>query len=301
MSRAVQALRGLFLLTPLCACRSEIDAPAEPQVFVAGEASARVSACLGYSVGAAINFFGHPLLGAPDHEVGACVHSASDCDGVLACLGYSVGECEEGCEASVARHCRTLPNGIRVSWREDCSRDPANNHECKLIVDAGKGDFSGCFEGTTCEAHGCTEEASVYCEHGYSQRVACAAPQTCTVLGEASLCADGGSCQGDRCEGEQTLVLCNGGAVAFRVQCEDVLPGTVCDTFAAGEATCVAKVPHPSCPIEQPFTNHCEGDLAIACMVGIRYEVDCGLVGAHCDPADSSARCVAAEAMHTDE
>lgn len=295
MSKRLPAGRVLALLLTMQACRSQVDDPSEPVVFAVDAAGARVSACLGYSVGASVSFFGHPLLGAPAREVGDCVRQTSDCDGVLACLGYSAGPCAEGCEGSTAKHCRTLPNGLLVGWDEDCSRDLAGNHECKLIVDAGKGDFAGCFAGTTCEANSCEEGAAIYCEHGNSQRFACASNQTCSLLGEASDCMEEGDCDGDRCEGDQTLVKCNGGLVAFRVQCDDIVPGTVCQPFNASEAGCVAKTPHPTCPIEEAFANRCEGDVAIACMLGVRYELDCSLIDGHCDPANDSASCVVAD------
>lgn len=300
MNEIAKKLAFALALAAAPACQAQASDTPAPIVFKVGAEGARVSACLGYSVGSAVNFFGHPLLGGVAPDVASCVRKAEDCDAVLGCLGYTIGECEEGCEEAVARHCRTLPSGVVVSWREDCSVDPAQNHECKLIIDEGKGNYSSCFDGTTCEAEGCASDAALHCDHGFTQRWGCAPNETCTMLGDATTCMAGGSCESDYCEDEQTIVRCNGGTIELRARCADVMPGTVCKLSSSMEATCAAEVPDPSCPTDNPFNDHCEGDVGIACVNGVRYEVDCSSVAAHCETADHTTRCNSAGAGNND-
>jgi hypothetical protein len=292
VSKRKSRLTAFLASLALYACQTGVETP-ETSVFASGPSAALISECMGYSVGDAVSFLGHPLQGGFDLRARDCLATATDCQGVFACLGYTVEACEEGCDGAVARHCQELPNKLLVSWHEDCSQDVDGNHECKLTIDEGKGNYSRCYEGAICDKNSCVEGAAVLCDHGTSKRFACAEDEECRLLGEASLCVVGDACEGDRCDDEQTLARCNGGVVELRARCEDIVPGTVCTQIDSTQATCQAKTPHPSCPKNQPFSEHCEGDVAIACRVGVRYEIDCALTGDRCVSSDGAARCAA--------
>lgn len=259
-----------------------------------GGVRARVSACLGYSLSAAVAFSGPEVTAGMTEQVVACVAGSGDCAGVRLCLGLAGPSCsgDGRCEDGVAVHCPTLPNGWRSEIREDCAADPVGNTGCAVIDDNGKGVFAVCQAGS-CRGNRCEGNTLISCRGSVEVRNDCASRgRVCVVDAGQAFCALPEACARDHCQGT-TALLCRGGHAELRQDCAALVPGGRCRD-RSGAVDCVAATWDPTCPTDEPYLSRCAGAAGEVCHAGARLEVDCAAFqGGRCemDAAVSEARC----------
>lgn len=271
------------------ACSSEPVKEEAPLVQRLGVAAGRLSQCLGLPSSHVVGYLGSPTLGGASEETKACLESAKDCSGVLRCAGYEVQACEPGCEGEVARNCIELPNGVQVAMREDCSENEHGNTSCALITE-DKGNYALCHRGMSCSESRCDGTMGLFCDKGHEVAYPCEPNELCLSDGVGTSCLRDVPCERDHCdESGETAVICDRGRVAIEVRCETELPGTRCVESLASTG-CEARVTDPAC-VADAFGSFCDGNLAVACENGVRYEFDCFEVEGRCVEQDRAATC----------
>jgi hypothetical protein len=246
---------------------------------------AKVSACLGLDIGASIAFFLPSRLGgvADGSEAQDCVNAADTCPAVKACGGYAADPCVSGtqrCEAGAAYNC--WPAGGGLESRQRCGN---NNNRCSIAETEKDGLVALC-HGDSCARDYCDGSNLVRCVGGWEVREDCSRDgRTCFESPGGPLCSHADQCTRDTCRGDE-LRLCALGRVLLTAECGSVLPGSHC-IETSGSAECRATTPDPECSGHPELETWCEGDLGIACMGGVRSEVDCAEL--------SGGRCVVAQ------
>jgi hypothetical protein len=287
-SRTPCRYRAALVTTTLLSCSAEPPEQSKLTGFIEDTDAlrARISVCLGSDAGSALATFGPEVLGGIAETTRQCLRVASDCEEVLACLGWERDSCRgaAACEGSVALRCLELHNGIRVvGARDDCSQNGGGNKEC-VVVDDGKGLVARCSAGS-CQGDRCEGDVSFTCFEDIEVREDChATGRICAPIPGGIACVLPERCDLSYCDGN-TAVVCWGGGVDFRVDCADVIASGQCI-----DGGCVAKTWHPACPPTEPYSTFCDGGRAFACNVGELYEVACDqFLDSYCEAREDGA------------
>jgi len=280
---------GVVVWAAIVACSNE-GAVEAPVVHRLDQAAARLALCLGLPASNVVGYLGSTEIGGASEEIKHCLAGAQDCSSVLGCAGYEPGPCEAGCEGEIARNCFVTRNGLSVATRENCTANAHRNGSCDLVLE-NKGNYALCHDGRTCSESRCEDGVGLFCDAGHEVAFPCGSDELCMSDGVSTSCLRDQPCQQDHCDATgEILYLCDRGRLAQETHCDSVLPGTRC-VHTSIFAQCEARIAHPSCATD-PHRSFCDGNLAVACSSGLRYEIDCSAVDGHCVEQHGSATCL---------
>jgi hypothetical protein len=279
---------GALIWASIAACSNEV-APEAPVAHRLDHVAGRLALCLGLPAPNVVGYLGSAEIGGASEETKHCLAGAHDCASVLGCAGYEPGPCEAGCEGKIARNCLVTRNGLSVATREDCSENAQGNGSCDLVLES-KGNYALCHDGRTCSESRCEDGVGLFCDAGHEVAFPCSSDELCLSDGASTSCLRDQPCEHDHCDATgEILYLCDRGRLAQEARCDSVLPGTRCVQTSIF-AHCEAPVADPTCATD-PDRSFCDGDLAVACNRGVRYEIDCSAVDGHCVEQSASATC----------
>jgi hypothetical protein len=279
---------SVVMLAGIVACSSEAPAQA-PVVHRLDAAAGRLALCLGLSSPSVVGYLGAPEIGGASEETKRCLRGAEDCDSVLSCAGYAAEPCEAGCDGDIARNCFVAPNGLSIATYENCAENADGNGSCDLVLE-DKGNYALCHDSQMCSESRCEEGVGLFCDGGHEVAFPCGSDELCLTDGVSTSCVREQPCERDHCDASgEVLYLCERGRLVLEARCESVLPGTRCVQNSIF-AQCEARVADPSCMAE-PQRSFCDGNLAVACNSGVRYEIDCTAVDGRCLERNGAATC----------
>ena len=221
-----------------------------------------------------------------------CVLEAEDCNEVRCCYGISSSDlCDPGaidasCDADVVVDCVRLPDGTGRVRKWDCGWSEGNPL-CLLdddgAVRCGTGECAG--DSYDPELSACEGDTLSSCFEGVQRTVDCGKRhRTCgdvvTEEGLGHACVLDGGCLAPHCE-ENTAVICSGGAVILRQDCNMFGPDAKCTEGGLdedGDWLGGCKLAEPECDWTQDETKAvCDGTTAKLCDedVGAWVEFDC--------------------------